>query len=67
VTDGSTPKSCHVPVFDTPMPIELVVGECLNQAMEFVDLANATERPELRANYLELAAPGVFDPGARFS
>lgn len=37
------------------MPVELDVPECLKQAREFIDLANITEHPELRANYLELA------------
>lgn len=37
------------------MPIELDISECLNQAREFIDMANATTIPELRANYLELA------------
>lgn len=37
------------------MPIELDVSECLKQAREFIDLANVTENPELRGNYLELA------------
>jgi len=37
------------------MPIVLDVSECLKQAREFIDLANETRNPELRANYLELA------------
>lgn len=37
------------------MPIELDVSECLNQAREFIDLANAATNAELRVNYLELA------------
>lgn len=37
------------------MPVVLDVFECLKQAREFIDLANATENPELRGNYLELA------------
>lgn len=37
------------------MAIELDVSECLKQAREFIDLANAATDAELRGNYLELA------------
>lgn len=54
MTRRSTPRSLF-PASDIPMPIELDVSECLKQAREFIDLANVTENPELRGNYLELA------------
>ena len=37
------------------MPVKLDVSECLNQAREFIDLANAATNAELQGNYLELA------------
>ena len=53
------------------MPTELDVSECLKQAREFIDLANAVENPELRANYLELAKhytqlAGILQRAAEF-